>query len=120
MKKLLSAQSIGRFLDQTRESAPEKLPATGAPTFEAVGHRWGELGLCPGDLILLCLPNGIALLEQFFGILHAGFVPVLVAPNTPSTRMRELARVLRARAVAAHRLNPAALGAEGPETVGAL
>jgi long-chain acyl-CoA synthetase len=120
MNNLLSAQSIGRFLQQTRDAAPESLPVGGSLSFEAVGHRWAELGLRPGDLILLCMPNGIALLEQFFGALHAGFVPVLVAPNTPSTRMRELVHVLRARAVAAPRLNPTTLDAQGRGTVGGL
>jgi long-chain acyl-CoA synthetase len=120
MNNLLSAQSIGRFLEQSRDAVPEPSATGAALSFEAIGRRWLELGLRPGDIILLCLPNGIALLEQFFGALHAGFVPVLVAPNTPSTRMRELAGVLRARAVAAPRINPTALGAQGRETVGAL
>jgi acyl-CoA synthetase (AMP-forming)/AMP-acid ligase II len=120
MNNLLSAQSIGSFLKQTRDVAPESPPAPEPAAFEAIAHRWGELGLRPGDLVLLCLPNGIALLEQFFGALHAGLVPALVAPNTPSTRVRELARVLRARAVAAPRLNPAAVGTQRRETIGTL
>ncbi len=120
MNNSLSPQSICRFLEQTRDAAPESLPAGGSLSFDEVGHRWAELGLRPDDLILLCLPNGVALLEQFFGALHAGLVPVLIAPNTPSTRMRELVHVLRARAVVAPRLNPTPLGAQKREMVGVL
>ena len=89
----------------------------GAPTVEAIGRRFEELGLRPGDLILFCLPNGVPLLQHFFGVLLAGFVPALVAPGTPSVRLQELARLLSARAIAAPRLNPAALGATRKEAL---
>ncbi|MBS0266748.1 MAG: acyl--CoA ligase [Planctomycetes bacterium] len=120
MKNLLSSQSIREFLDNVQEATPETLPTAGALTFENVGQRWAELGLQPGDLVLFSLPNGRALLEQFFGALHAGLVPVMLAPNLPSTRIKDLVRVLRARALAAPRLNPAALEASRSDLLGTL
>jgi long-chain acyl-CoA synthetase len=109
---------VRAFLGRTHETSPEST-ATGS-SFEALGRRWADIGLRPGDLALLCLPNGIALLEHFFGVLLVGGVPVLAAPNTPSARLRELAEVLGVRAVGANRINPTALGASQRETVGAL
>jgi acyl-CoA synthetase (AMP-forming)/AMP-acid ligase II len=109
MTRLLSAQSVGTFLEKACDVAPDTAGPRNAPAFEAIGRRWTELGLCPGDVIILSLPNGLPLLEHFFGALLGGFVPVLIAPNTPSPRLRELIHVLRARAVAAPRLNPTAL-----------
>jgi long-chain acyl-CoA synthetase len=120
MNKDITAFSVGEFLGRTRDAAPVSLMSNGAPSFEAVGRRWEQLGLRPGDLVLLSVPNGIPLLDQFFGALLAGFVPALIAPGTPSSRTRELARVLRARAVAAPRVNLAALGAERKESMGPL
>ena len=77
MNNIPSANAISEFLTRARDAASESLPTGGANSFEKLGERWRELGLVPGDLILLSLPNGLALLEQFFGALHAGYVPVM-------------------------------------------
>ena len=41
----------------------------------------------PGDLVLLCLPNEVELLNQFFGVLMAGGVPALLAELRHEHRM---------------------------------
>jgi len=95
-------------------------PRDAAGAFENVARSWQRLGLRPGDLVLLALPNGVGLLAQFFGALLAGAVPALVAPNTTAARMRELVRVLGARAVGALRLPEGLLKGRVPETIGAM
>jgi acyl-CoA synthetase (AMP-forming)/AMP-acid ligase II len=120
MISTLSAQPIAEFLANARDASPESSAVGGVSEIEAIGRRWAQCGLSPGDLILFCLPSGIMLLEQFFGALLGGFVPALVAPGTPSIRLLELARVLRVRAIAAPRVNAAALGADKSRRLGAI
>lgn len=72
--------------------------------FPELAERWRAGGLRPGDLVLLSLPTGVALLQHFFGVLAAGGVPALLAPGTPSARLHELATVMGARALGAVRL----------------
>jgi acyl-CoA synthetase (AMP-forming)/AMP-acid ligase II len=78
------------------------------------------VGVRPGDLVLLALPNGFALLENFFGILAAGAVPALIPPSTPSARLRELVQILRARALGAVRINAGTLGVQEARHLGNL
>jgi acyl-CoA synthetase (AMP-forming)/AMP-acid ligase II len=85
--------------------------------FEALADRWRAFGLRPGDLVLLSLPTGVALLQHLFGVLAAGGVPALLAPGMPSQRLREMASVMGAVAVAAVRL-PTGLAPERVERVG--
>ncbi len=120
MNKLLSPKSVNDFLERTGEVSPEGVAVRKVSSCEALGRRWREIGVRSGDLVLLGLPNGVALLEQFFGILAAEAVPALVAPSTPLARLLELAQVLRARAIGLPRVNSSALGAQQRETVGCL
>ena len=94
----LQSQAIDEFLDRAREVGPSQSAAASASGCEQLGAQWRRIGLRPGDLVILSLPNGIGLLRHFFGILSGGGVPALVAPNPPSSRLRELIRLLGARA----------------------
>src|SRR5262245_29365052 len=118
MLDTLSHHAAGEFLARTSEVSPDSLPAYVAPSSDDLCRSWERLGLRPGDLILLSVPNGISLLEQVFGALLAGLVPALVAPSTPPSRMKELAKALEARAVVALHLNPVALDAARIESLG--
>jgi acyl-CoA synthetase (AMP-forming)/AMP-acid ligase II len=118
MRPPLSALSVHGFLEKVQETFPT--PAGSSPDLEAISRRWRELGVRPGDLVLLCLPNGVELLEQFFGTLLAGGVPALVTPNMPSARLREMSHLMGARAIAGIRLSHGDLNAERWETLGAL
>ena len=50
-----------------------------------------QLGLAPGDRIVLLLPSGFELMVAFTAILRAGGVPVVLYPDSPSS---EIARVI--------------------------
>jgi acyl-CoA synthetase (AMP-forming)/AMP-acid ligase II len=102
------AAFLARAIDVNREPLVER-------SFTDLAARWRELGLRPGDLVLLALPTSVALLQHFFGVLAAGGVPALVAPGAPSARMREMAARMGARVVGAVRLPAGHLRGEGEE-----
>jgi long-chain acyl-CoA synthetase len=97
----LEESTIASFLERAVDAGEDALVER---PFEELAARWRALGLRPGDLVLLSLPTGVALLQHFFGVLAAGGVPALLAPGTPSARLREMARVMGARAISAVRL----------------
>jgi acyl-CoA synthetase (AMP-forming)/AMP-acid ligase II len=97
----LEAGKITAFLSRATDVGRDALHER---PFEDLAERWRALGLRPGDLVLLSMPTGIALLQHFFGVLAAGGVPALLAPGTPSGRLREMATLMGARAIAAVRL----------------
>src|SRR5208337_3892162 len=98
MKSPLTPRILDRFLERTAEALPDA-PAF-APDTESLGKAWKHAGLRPGDLVLLCMPNGRELLHHFFGVLIAGGVPALLSPSTPVARLQELAAAMGARAIA--------------------
>ncbi len=99
----LSERAIEAFLERAIDAGHDPLPA---PPFLDLAERWRALGLRAGDLVLLALPTGVALLQHFFAVLAAGGVPALLAPGAPSGRLRETAGAMGARVVAAVRLPP--------------
>lgn len=105
MNRFLSANLIDSFLHRTHDALPDT-PSGAAPCCESVGGNWQRLGLRPGDVVLLCLPSGKELLNQFFGVLQAQGVPALVPPNMPAARLRELRQMFGARAIVSYRLPP--------------
>ncbi|MFN0054088.1 MAG: class I adenylate-forming enzyme family protein [Planctomycetales bacterium] len=120
MNEIVSPARVRRFLEQIQEVGAPSGPTPGGSRDDSIARCWHGLGLRPGDLVLLSIPNGLPLLEQFFAILSAGLVPVLIPPATPSARLRELVEVFRVRAVGAMRVNAAALGAHRVESVGPI
>lgn len=101
---MIAAEVVQNFLDRV-EDADERLPGADTSLSEII-ERWQAIGVRPGDLVLLCLPNGKSLLQQFFGAMLAGGVPALVAPNTPSLRLESLVKALGARALLSVRPPP--------------
>src|ERR1700691_6273467 len=98
MKGYLTPELLNSFVARTAEALPDGC-ATSVPPCESLGHAWRRLGLRPGDVVLLCLPNGKDLLNHFFGVLMAQGVPALVAPSAPTARLREIAQAMGARAL---------------------
>jgi acyl-CoA synthetase (AMP-forming)/AMP-acid ligase II len=113
----LAEHEIAAFLDRAVDIGNEVLVER---PFPELADAWRAQGLRPGDLVLLAVPTGVALLQVFFGLLAAGGVPALLAPGTPSARLREMATVMGARAVGAVRLPSAGLDPERIERVGCL
>jgi long-chain acyl-CoA synthetase len=97
----LDERDVASFLERAVDAGHDPLPPQ---PFEEIAQHWRLLGLRPGDVVLLALPTGVALLQHFFGLLAAGGVPALLAPGAPSARLRETARAFGARAVGAVRL----------------
>jgi acyl-CoA synthetase (AMP-forming)/AMP-acid ligase II len=119
MKNFLSPHLLDSFVERTVEALPSGFPPT-SPDCAALGKAWKEHGLRPGDLVLLCLPNGRELLHQFFGVLMAGGVPSLLPPIVPAARLREIATAMGAWAIAALRLPTGDLGAVSAKHIGPL
>jgi acyl-CoA synthetase (AMP-forming)/AMP-acid ligase II len=107
------ARFLGRAVDVGGDALTER-------PFPELADAWRAMGLRPGDLVLLSLPTGVALLQHFFGVLAAGGVPALLAPGTPSARLRELATVMGARALGAVRLPGAGLAPERVAPLGCI
>jgi acyl-CoA synthetase (AMP-forming)/AMP-acid ligase II len=114
----VSPAEIESFFDRV-EDASEPAGAR-EPTVSVIASRWRELGLRPGELVLLGLPNGVALLRHFFGVLAAGGVPALVAPGTPVARLRELATAFGACALGSVRVPTEALQPARVDTLGGI
>jgi acyl-CoA synthetase (AMP-forming)/AMP-acid ligase II len=108
----ISPQAVREFMARVRDATPDQAAHVPAPCAETAALRWREFGLRPGDLVLIALPNGLRVLEQFFGALLADAVPVMVAPHTPSGRLQDLVVTLGARALAATHMPRGIPGAE--------
>ena len=119
MNSFLSPNLLNSFVDRIAEVLPESA-SSGIPCCASIGRSWQRLGLRPGDLVLLGLPNGKELLNQLFGVLTAQGVPALVAPNMPAARLREISQSLGAWAIGAFRLPAGDFGGERHESIGPL
>lgn len=96
----VSLSSIQAFLDRIQDltdSGPVEQPV------ERLAASWRAHGLRPGDVVLLCLPNGAELLTHVFAVLLARGVPALVSPSSPAARQQALVEALPARALVAMR-----------------
>ncbi len=112
----LSETEVSAFLERAVDAGHEPLAER---TFAELADCWRALGLHPGDLVLLALPTGVALLQHLFAVIAAGGVPALLAPGAPAARLREAASKMGARVVGAVRLPPLP-EAERVEPVGLL
>lgn len=119
MKHFISPRVLDSFVEHTIEALPSGIPLS-SPDCESLAKSWKELGLRPGDLVLLCLPNSRELLHQFFGVLLAQGVPALLPPIVPAARLREIARAMGAFAIAAVRLPAGDLEAVSFHSIGPL
>jgi long-chain acyl-CoA synthetase len=119
LKDLISPRLLDGFVSQAVETQPD-LAVSSVPSCESLGQDWQRAGLRPGDLVLLCLPNGKRLLNHFFGVLVAGGVPALLPPGMPAARLRDISKTMGARAVGAIRLPSVEFGANEFAEIGGL
>lgn len=117
MKSPFTPKAFDSFVERAAETQSDR---SCSPCCESLGKSWQSLGIRPGDVVLLCLPNGKELLNQFFGVLMAEGVPALVAPLMPAARLRQMALAVGARAIGAFRLPPGELGTESYQAIGPL
>jgi long-chain acyl-CoA synthetase len=120
VKSSVTPELLDSFMLRTVEAAPQSPADDDGAGCRTIAEAWRKIGLRPGDLVLLCLPNGKELLRQFFGVFLAGGVPALVTPMTPAARLREMAAEMQARAIGAFRLPVGDLGTERTESIGPL
>ena len=118
MAGLPPPETLDAFLADVLEVTPDHQPFRFA--CESLAEGWRKRGVNPGDLVLLCLPNSVDLLNQLFGVLTAGAVPALLSPIMPVSRLRDVALTMGARAMAARRLPLGDLGDESRHTAGPL
>ncbi|MGA2065046.1 MAG: class I adenylate-forming enzyme family protein [Thermoguttaceae bacterium] len=116
----LSPDAVSRFLDRVQDVCSQQPRDSAQRSIDELACRWRKLGLRPGDLVVLALPNGAELLRQFFGVLAAGGVPALVVPNTPSGQLQDLIHIMGARAVGAMCVSPRVTGMETAATLGEI
>ena len=95
--------TIQGFLDRVEDADTEQSALAFDAPVPDLAEQWQRAGIRPGDVALLCLPNGNALLQQFFAVLLSGGVPAIVGPHTPTARLAELAEIFGARAIASAR-----------------
>ena len=73
-----------------------------APSQLVAGLR--ARALPEGAVVLICMPNGRNLLQLFFSLVAAGYVPAMLPPATPVLRLRQMAEDFSAVAVVRPRL----------------
>ncbi|MFJ2060678.1 class I adenylate-forming enzyme family protein [Streptomyces sp. NPDC087908] len=71
----------------------------GDPPMAELVRRLREAPVAPGSVVMIAVSNSIRLLRFFFAVSLAGHVPLLLAPSTPTPRVRELAVRLGATAL---------------------
>ncbi|WP_165944253.1 class I adenylate-forming enzyme family protein [Micromonospora sp. KC213] len=89
-----SRDEIAAYLDGVVDLEPTP---DAAGLLDGVAEELHALDRRPGEVVLVALANGAALLRCFFGVLLAGGVPALVPPGTPTGRIREIADRIGAR-----------------------
>jgi acyl-CoA synthetase (AMP-forming)/AMP-acid ligase II len=84
---------VTAYLSEALDLEPAHVPP---PSLDTVVDRLADLELRQGEVVLVRAANGVPLLTYFFAVLFAGGVPALLAPNTPVSRIRELAEKIGA------------------------
>ncbi len=88
---------ITDYIENIRQQHPEKILAhESEKTYtyrriqrhgELLAHALKQTGLRQGDFVCISLSNTHYFPVAFFGVLNAGFVPVLINPETPPEKM---------------------------------
>ncbi|MFI6520849.1 class I adenylate-forming enzyme family protein [Spirillospora sp. NPDC050679] len=111
------ASRAADFLEGVVNATP---PASGrhGPSLDDTMAALAGLGLPPGAAVAFALSNSAQTVRLYLSALLLGLVPLMVAPTTPSARVREIARRLDVRAVVAGRLDPARYQADRVHALG--
>ncbi|MFY1621340.1 AMP-binding protein, partial [Micromonospora sp. WMMD736] len=104
-----TGRPLDSILDDAVRSAPDKpavIDAATTLTFAELQTRAGrvaaalaDLGIRPGERVLVQLPNSVQFAVALFGLLRAGAVPVMCLPGHRAAEMSHFAQVSGAVAV---------------------
>ncbi|MGP4016050.1 class I adenylate-forming enzyme family protein [Saccharopolyspora sp. 5N708] len=99
----------------------DETPTTAPPNFDDVLDDVQRLGLRPGALVVVALPNTATTIHILLALLHLETVPMAISPATPSSRITALTGQLGADALittkpgpARHRTQPVATATATP------
>ncbi|MGI5500349.1 class I adenylate-forming enzyme family protein [Lentzea sp. CA-135723] len=93
---------VTAFLANARDLHPRK----DSVTVDDVLADLAALRLSPGDCVILCMTNGVHLVQVLLATQLLGLVPLAVSPSTPWHRMRTLAGHVGARVIITTRIAP--------------
>lgn len=85
---------IAAYLAQAVDVQPPRDPV---PPIGRLVDELTRLGLRPGEVVVIAVPNSRAMLACFFAVLFAGGVPAPITAGTPPERARQLAAQLGGR-----------------------
>ncbi|MFZ2314885.1 MAG: class I adenylate-forming enzyme family protein [Gammaproteobacteria bacterium] len=95
----LDFRSMQLFLDHVDEALGAEQPSHENLTLDELTSLWKASDFKPGSVVLLVFPNSKLLLKHVFAVLLAGYVPALVAPSTPISRLNDIANNFNAKAI---------------------
>lgn len=75
-------------------------------TLDGYEAFWDRVDLPEGAPVVVAVPNSVALLGHFFGVLRAGGVPALMSPSIPNDRAKRCLEALNAGALVALAARP--------------
>lgn len=93
--KNMTPEAAQRFLDTlVQVDRPEAVL-----NFDDVLDNMQDLGLQPGEPVMITIPNSIEFVTIVFALLTLGAVPVLLPSSAPPSRIHRIAAVLGANAL---------------------
>ncbi|MDE1180639.1 class I adenylate-forming enzyme family protein [Paraburkholderia sp.] len=102
--------AFAHLITETAALRSPAAPADAAASRTTHAQRvatWRAMRLPPGSVVLMCMPNGRTLLQQFFALIDAGYVPAMLSPTTPAQRIRHMAEDFHAAALVKPRIGDA-------------
>jgi mycobactin salicyl-AMP ligase len=104
-----SGRTVDSMLSEAAHQWPDRaavLDAAQRLSFAELNERadhaaagLAELGIAPGDRVLLQLPNGCEFAVALFALLRAGAIPVMCLPGHRAAELRHFAAVSEAKAL---------------------
>lgn len=118
----LFSEQARRRPDATALVAGDELLTYGAldQRAEALARRLAERGLGQGDVVAVCLPRGLRLVEALLGVMKVGAAYLPLDPKDPASRLRAQCAALGAAAVVLDEARAAMFDPDAGTPAGAL
>ncbi|MGA4847527.1 class I adenylate-forming enzyme family protein [Streptomyces sp. G5(2025)] len=111
-------EGIGDLLRRVEEIPPSQ--NDDPLTLDALVERFAALPAEPGSVVVISLPNSARLLRIFFAVSLAGHTPVMLAPSTPPSRVRDICRHMGAYALIRTSIRPTDYGLSDTASIGGV